>query len=101
MSGTFFVDHKVPLTFNRYVLPGRRAALPWRQCFVLIRKRHATSLISASKRLTSTVPIQWPAPSYCDDDVRKLAATILTVPADHRYENADMDRIARAVKATR
>lgn len=40
-------------------------------------------------------PVHWPAPSYCDDKVRALAATILTIPTDHRYGNADIDRIAR------
>ena len=40
-------------------------------------------------------PVHWPAPAHCDSSVRELAATILTIPADHRYRNADMDRIAR------
>ena len=39
-------------------------------------------------------PVHWPAPAHCDITVRELAATILTIPADHRYGNADMDRIA-------
>jgi hypothetical protein len=39
-------------------------------------------------------PVHWPAPAHCDSSVRELAATILTIPADHRYRSADIDRIA-------
>jgi hypothetical protein len=51
----------------------------------------------ARKRLEAAniyCPIHWPAPPFCDDTVRELAATILTVPADQRYGKNDMDRIA-------
>jgi len=40
-------------------------------------------------------PVHWPAPPHCDVAVRELAATILTIPTDHRYRKVDMDRIAR------
>lgn len=40
-------------------------------------------------------PIHWPVPAHCDSTARELSATILTVPADHRYGIADMDRIAK------
>lgn len=52
---------------------------------------------SARRRLEEAnvyCPVHWPAPGYCDATVRELAATILTIPADHRYKNSDMDRIA-------
>ncbi|MFY9938418.1 MAG: hypothetical protein WAK33_16185 [Silvibacterium sp.] len=39
-------------------------------------------------------PVHWPAPAHCGDAVRELAAKILTIPTDHRYRHADMDRIA-------
>jgi hypothetical protein len=53
---------------------------------------------SARKRLEEAniyCPVHWPAPAHCDSSVRELAARILTIPADHRYRNSDMDRIAR------
>jgi hypothetical protein len=39
-------------------------------------------------------PVHWPAPAHCDSSVRELAATILSIPTDHRYGLADMDRVA-------
>jgi hypothetical protein len=34
-------------------------------------------------------PVHWPASEHGDAAVCELAATILTIPADHRYKNAD------------
>jgi hypothetical protein len=61
-----------------------------------------TSRDRTRKRLEAAriyCPIHWPAPSHCDQTVRELAATILTVPTDHRYGNVDMDRILRVLFA--
>jgi hypothetical protein len=52
---------------------------------------------SARKRLEESdiyCPVHWPAPAHCDPAVRDMADTILTIPTDHRYGKADMDRIA-------
>ncbi len=38
--------------------------------------------------------VHWPAPSRAPGRVRELAARILSIPCDHRYDRADMARIA-------
>ena len=59
---------------------------------------------SARKRLEEAdiyCPVHWPAPAHCAPAIREMAATILSIPADHRYGNADMDRIARVLYSNR
>jgi len=55
---------------------------------------------STRKRLEDAgiyCPVHWPAPAHCDQAVREMAATSLTIPTDHRYGSTDMDRIARVL----
>ena len=56
----------------------------------LVRKRLEDSNIYC--------PVHWPAPAHCNPVVRELAATILTIPADQRYRDRDMDRVVRILK---
>jgi len=46
-------------------------------------------------------PIHWPARPHCVESIRELAATMLTVPADQRYKEEDMDRIASVLLSGR
>jgi hypothetical protein len=49
-----------------------------------------------TKRAGIFCPVHWPAVSGLNERVCRLAATVLTIPADQRYNITDMDRIIRA-----
>jgi hypothetical protein len=56
----------------------------------LVRKRLEDSNIYC--------PVHWPASTDTNPVVRKLAATILTIPADQRYRDRDIDKVVCILK---